>query len=135
MSQLIDELKRDHEAMESMLAKAKDSRISHAEAHKILAAARTSLLAHLKKEDIRLYPVLSNAAQNNGNLKRTMDFYAKDMEEITRTAIAFFDKYAPANAVIDIEFARAFGNLFATLSRRMRNEENTLYQEYEKLNP
>ena len=119
--------------MESMLNKAKDTGISHKEAHKILLAAQASLLAHLKKEDAQLYPVLNKAAANDANLKRTIDFYAKDMEEITGNAINFFQKYASADSVIDIEFARAFGKLFATLTRRQRSEENSLYKEYEKL--
>ena len=135
MARLIDELKKDHAAIESMLAKAKDPSISHKEAHKILLAAQASLLAHLKKEDAQLYPVLNKAALHDGNLKRTVDFYAKDMEEITGNAIDFFKKYAAADAAIDIEFAKAFGKLFSTISRRQRSEESTLYKEYEKLIP
>ena len=133
MARLIDELKQDHAAIESMLTKAKDSSISHKEAHKILLAAQTSLLAHLKKEDLQLYPVLNRAAASDANLKRTVDFYAKDMDEITGNAVEFFKKYAAADSPIDIEFAKAFGKLFSTISRRQRNEENSLYKEYEKL--
>lgn len=135
MARLIDELKKDHAAIEGMLARAKDASISHKEAHKILIAAQASLLAHLKKEDAQLYPVLNRAAASDANLKRTVEFYAKDMEEITGNAIEFFKKYSSADAPIDIEFARAFGKLFATISRRQRSEESSLYREYEKLNP
>ena len=135
MAQLIDELKKDHAAIESMLNKSKDSSISHKEAHRILIEARTSLLAHLHKEDTLLYPALHTAALTNPALKRTLDFYATNMEEITSNAIAFFDKYSAVAAVTDIEFAKAFGNLFSTISIRLRDEENTLYKEYEKLNP
>jgi hypothetical protein len=135
MSRLIDELKKDHAAMEAMLARAKDSSITHKEAHKILIAAQASLLAHLKKEDAQLYPVLNKAAAGDPNLRRTVDFYAKDMEEITSNAIGFFKKYSAADAPIDIEFAKAFGKLFATITRRQRSEETTLYREYEKLMP
>jgi iron-sulfur cluster repair protein YtfE (RIC family) len=135
MARLIDELKRDHAEMEKMLARAKDSSISHQETHKILLAAQASLLAHLKKEDAQLYPVLNKAAASDANLKRTVDFYAKDMEEITGAAVDFFKKYSAPDANIDIEFARAFGKLYSTISRRQRSEENSLYKEFEKLNP
>jgi len=135
MARLIDELKKDHAAIEGMLTRAKDSSISHKEAHKILLAAQASLLAHLKKEDAQLYPVLNRAAASDPSLKRTVEFYAKDMEEITGNAVEFFKKYSAADAPIDIEFARAFGKLFSTISRRQRSEENSLYKEYEKLNP
>ena len=134
MSRLIEELKKDHETIENMLAKAKEPSISHKEAHKILITAKATLLAHLKKEDAQLYPVLNKGALSDATLKRTVDFYAKDMDEITSNAIGFFDKYSPADATIDIEFARAFGKLYSTISIRLRNEEKTLYKEYEKLN-
>ena len=133
MTRLIDELKKDHAAIEGMLARVKDSSITSKEAHSILIAAQASLLAHLNKEDAQLYPVLHQAALSDVALKRTVDFYAKDMDEITRNAVAFFDKYSPADATIDIEFAKAFGRLFATISKRLRNEENSLYREYEKI--
>ena len=135
MAKLIDELKKDHVAISTLLNRVKDPNVSNAEAHKILLSAQASLLAHLKKEDSQLYPVLNNAAKDNAGLKRTVDFYAKDMNEITRKAVEFFDKYSRHDSRIDLEFAKAFGNLFATISGRLRSEESTLYKEYEKLNP
>lgn len=135
MARLIDELKRDHVEIETMLAKVRDNGITSNEAHKILIAARSKLLAHLKKEDIQLYPVLNKEAVNDVTLKRSVEFYAKDMDQITADAVAFFDKYSPADAPIDIEFAKAFGRLYSTISRRLRSEEGTLYQAYEKVHP
>jgi hemerythrin-like domain-containing protein len=134
MARLIDELKKDHAAMATLLDKLKSSSVSNNEAHKILLTAKASLLAHLKKEDTQLYPVLNRAAQSDPSLKRTVDFYAKGMDEITANAVQFFDKYARDDARIDLEFAKEFGNLFATISRRLRSEESTLYKEFEKLN-
>ncbi|MBJ6751472.1 hemerythrin domain-containing protein [Geomonas anaerohicana] len=133
MARLIDELKRDHVAIEDMLNRVKDTSITNKEAHRLLLAAQSTLLAHLRKEDAQLYPVLNQAAQADQALKRTVDFYAKDMDEISGNAVAFFKKYSADDAVIDIEFAKALGRLFATISRRLRSEENTLYAAYEKL--
>ncbi len=135
MARLIDELKRDHVEIEAMLNRVKDTTITNKEAHRILVAAQNTLLAHLRKEDAQLYPVLNRAAQTDQALKRTVDFYAKDMDEISSNAIAFFKKYAADDAPIDIEFARALGRLFATISRRLRSEENTLYAAYDKVSP
>ncbi|HJV65298.1 MAG TPA: hemerythrin domain-containing protein [Geomonas sp.] len=135
MARLIDELKKDHSAITSLLDRLKDSRVTNKEAHQILLSAQASLLAHLKKEDLQLYPVLHGAAEKDPALKRTVDFYARDMDEITRKAGEFFQKYSRDDAPIDIEFAKAFGNLFATISRRLRSEENMLYKEYEKIRP
>lgn len=135
MARLIDELKKDHAAITSLLDRLKDSSVSNSEAHKILLTAQASLVAHLKKEDAQLYPVLSEAAKSDAGLKRTIDFYAKDMDQITHNAVEFFAKYSRHDSRIDLEFAKAFGNLFATISRRLRSEEGTLYKEYEKLRP
>jgi hypothetical protein len=135
MARLIDELKKDHVEITALLDRLKSSSVSNNEAHKILLTAKASLLAHLKKEDAQLYPALNNAAQDNTGLKRTVDFYAKDMDVITKNAISFFDTYSRNDATIDLEFAKAFGNLFATISRRLRSEESILYKEFEKLMP
>ena len=133
MARLIDELKNDHVAIGSLLNRLKDPGVTNVEAHKILLTAQSSLLAHLKKEDSQLYPVLNQAAKQDAALKRTVDFYAKDMEEITGKAVEFFQKYSRPDSRIDLEFAKAFGNLFATISGRLRREETTLYKEFEKL--
>jgi hypothetical protein len=133
MARLIDELKKDHAEISKLLDRVKDPSVTNKEAHKILLSAKMTLILHLKKEDSQLYPVLNRASQQDAALKRTVDFYAKDMDEITRKAIEFFDKYSRDDAPIDLEFAKAFGNLFATISRRLRSEESTLYKEYEKL--
>jgi iron-sulfur cluster repair protein YtfE (RIC family) len=133
MARLIEELKREHAEIARLLDTVKSPKISNAEAHKILLSAKNTLISHLRKEDTQLYPLLNKAAESNTSLKRTVDFYARDMDEITAKAIAFFDKYSKDDAPIDLEFAKAFGNLFATISRRLRSEESTLYLEYEKL--
>lgn len=132
MSALIDELKRQHVEIEKMLEKLKDPRVSNREAHSILLSAQRSLLAHLRKEDAELYPALRRAAAQDSRLKRTVEFYARDMEEITADAGAFFTRYS-GDAEIDREFAKRFGALFATISRRLRSEERTIYDEYERL--
>jgi len=133
MSRLIEELKKDHAEIAKLLEKVRNPQVTNDEAHKILLAAQSSLIAHLKKEDLQLYPVLYRAAEANPGLKRTVDFYARDMAEITGKAVDFFSKYARSESHIGLEFAKDFGNLFATISRRLRSEESTLYKEFQKL--
>ncbi len=133
MATLIDELKKDHAAIAALLDRVKDPKICDEEAHKILLTAQNSLIAHLRREDVELYPALSEAAQHDAGLKRTLDFYARDMDGITRRAVEFFEKYSRRDSRIDREFAKAFGDVFAAISGRLRSEETTLYREYEKL--
>jgi hypothetical protein len=46
----------------------------------------------------------------------------------------FFDKYS-RGAFSDTELQREFENLFTALDKRIRNEEDILYYEYDKINP
>lgn len=131
MNVLIEELKNDHGKIVEVLTKVKNLGTSSKEGQDTLSAAKEGLLAHLKKEDERLYPPLRRAAENSPSLKFTMDTFAKDMEDISKAALDFFGKYAKGGS--GIEFAKDFGRLVGTLSIRIRNEENFLYAEYEKL--
>jgi hypothetical protein len=97
----------------------------------MLLAAKEGLLAHLKKEDEKLYPALREAAENTPSLKQTMDMFAKDMEAISKSAIDFFAKYAKGGT--SSEFANDFGRLTGILGMRIRKEEKIIYAEYEKL--
>jgi iron-sulfur cluster repair protein YtfE (RIC family) len=131
MSKLVEELKRDHVLMVDMLNRVKELGITKKEGQDILISAKASLLAHLKKEDKDLYPALKKAAETNSSVKQTLEIFAKDMEEISKFALQFFDKYSHGGS--GIEFARDFGKLFATLTGRMRKEEDILYREYDKI--
>lgn len=133
MSQLIVELKKEHAAIANILGEASKLGITSKEGQLKLMDAKKGLLAHLKKEDDQLYPALKRAAQNDKNLELTLDVYAKDMDGISKAAIAFFANYAQGGS--GIEFAKDIGGLFSTLKSRIRKEEDVLYKEYDRLNP
>ena len=133
MSKLIDELKREHAVIVDGLAQLMNTVISSKEGQQLLLNVKQSLLAHLRKEDGQLYPVLNKAAEKDSALKQTLDYFARDMAEISETAIAFFDKYSGVGA--DIGFPADFGKLYAALKIRIHREVDVLYAKYEKLNP
>ena len=87
MNTLVEELKKDHEEFVEVLTKVKKLGISSKDGQDMLLAAKGGLLAHLKKEDERLYPALRKAAENTPALKQTLDMFAKDMESISKNAI------------------------------------------------
>ena len=131
MSQLVEELKKEHTVIAETLKKVKSLGVTSEEGQKTLIAAKGGLLAHLKKEDEQLYPILNKAAESDPNLKRTLDWFAKDMNEISKAALDFFDKYSTASS--SMEFAKDFGGLSATLSIRISKEENIIYVKYDEL--
>lgn len=131
MSKLVEELGKEHAVIAETLGKVKSLGLTSEEGQNTLLAAKNGLLEHLKKEDEQLYPVLKNAAESDADLERTLDTFAKDMNEISKAALEFFDKYSTGGS--GMEFAKDLGRLFTTLSQRIRKEENILYQKYDEL--
>jgi hypothetical protein len=132
MSALIEELKKEHSKIVATLDEIEVIGILSKEGKSKLLSVKTHLLTHLKKEDEQLYPALRKEAKSNKQVKNTLELFAIDMEDVSRIVLEFFDKYS--GGVLGMEFHRDFDSLFVALSTRIRNEENILYAEYEKMN-
>ncbi len=131
MSALIEELKKEHSEIIATLKEIKELGVLSEEGLAKLKSAKESLLEHLKKEDERLYPVLKKEAEHNKKLKELLDVFAVDMENVSKVVMEFFDKYS--GDVIDSAVTGAFEDLFAAFQNRLRNEEDILYEEHEKI--
>ncbi|MET1254847.1 hemerythrin domain-containing protein [Aliikangiella maris] len=131
MAKLVDELQQEHQVIIGYLDAIRVAGVTSPEGQSKLQLARKGLLAHLKKEDERLYPLLNKAAQSSPELKRTLEIFAKDMDEISRNAEAFFHKYS--NGGSGIEFAKDFGSLIATLNQRIQKEESVIYKRFNEI--
>ena len=132
MSALIEELKREHAEIIAILNEVKELGILSREGQARLMSAKVHLLAHLKKEDEQLYPVLRKEAEHNKSLKKEVAMFAMDPEYVSRVVSEFFDKYSGGE--IDEDFSVNFESLTAAISTRIRNEEDALYEEYEVIN-
>ena len=133
MSKLIDELREEHTIITATLNKAEKMGVFSNKGQDVLLSAKSALLSHLKKEDDQLYPVLYESAKKDKALKITLDMFAKDMEDISKSVLEFFDKYSEGAS--GMEFSKDYGRLFARLSSRIRREENILYKKYNKITP
>ncbi len=131
MSALIDEFKKDHSEIIDTLKEIKELGVLSEEGQAKLISVKESLLEHLKKEDELLYPVLKKEAEHNKKLKELLDVFAADMENVSRIVMEFFDKYS--EEVTDNAAPEAFEELFAAFRNRLRNEEDILYEEHEKI--
>jgi hypothetical protein len=132
MSELIEEFKKDHAQIMAMLNEVKELGILSKEGQAKLISTKTHLLAHLKKEDEKLYPPLRKEAEYNERLGNTLDLFTLDMETVSSVVQEFFDKYSGGE--IDGNFSENFERLSVALSTRIRNEEDALYEEYEEIN-
>jgi rubrerythrin len=131
MSNLIEELKFEHAKITKALNEVVSIGIGTDEGKEKLMKAKTMLLQHLQKEDEHLYPKLEKAAEEDSQIRHTLESFAKDMEAISKFALDFFEKYEKGGE--GLEFAKEFGHLYTSLSMRIRREENYLYKIFSEL--
>ena len=132
MSALIEELRREHSEILAILSEVKELGILSKEGQAKLMSVKTILLEHLKKEDVKFYPVLYKVAEHNNSLKNVLELFAMDMEIVSRVALEFFDKYS--RGVLGKELQEEFERLIVALRNRIKNEEDILYLEHERMN-
>ncbi len=132
MSVLIEELKEEHSEIVATLNEVKELGIRSKEGQAKLMSAKVSLLAHIEKEEEQFYPVLRKEAEINKQLESILDLLAVGMMDASRVALEFFDKYS--RGVSGKEFPKEFETLFVALGKRIRNEEDILYEEYDMVN-
>ncbi len=132
MSALIEEFKREHSEILAILNEAKELGILSKEGQSKLMSVKEILLEHLWNENERLYPVLWKEAEHNNDIKDVLDLFAVEMENVSIIVQEFFDKYY--GGVIDEDFPREFERFFAAISKRIKDEEDILYDEYDMMN-
>ena len=132
MSALIEELRREHSEILAILSEVEGLGILSKEGQSKIMSVKTILLEHLKKEDVEFYPALYKVVEHNNNLKNTLDLFAMDMENVSRIALEFFDKYS--RGVLGKELQEEFESLIVALRNRIKNEEDILYLEHERIN-
>lgn len=142
MSTLVEQLKADHVQLKQILKKTSDFTKPVADRLNYLGQIKKGLLDHLAKEDRELYPVLRKAAENNQDVRRVLELFAKDLEEVASQALAFFAKYEDVAKVseriqTEVQFAVEFGQdlerLMILLALRIGREETTLYPQFDKV--
>lgn len=97
-----------------------------------LIVLKEILLFHLKLEDKMLYPELKKV---EGDVRKTSDKFSKEMIEISKEALNFFNKYEKvsiSNLIDNLEFKREFENLYNLILKRIKIEEKILYPLYEE---
>lgn len=128
MSQLIEDLKRDHVSLLASLTEVNRLGIVSKDGQDKLALVKNLLLSHLGREDRDLYPVLRAAAASDAKVKATLDSFAKDMDTISKAIMDFFDKYSGGGSGMD--FVMDYGRISGALQSRIKREENMLYKEF-----
>ncbi|WP_321890242.1 hemerythrin domain-containing protein [Paraburkholderia bannensis] len=123
---LIDTLKHDHKEIFRLLDESRALGISTDEGRRKLAMVRGTVLAHLQREDTRLYPALYRHEQT----RELGETYAAEMRSISSEVLQFFDSLE--KGVSGLDFARQMGRVVSHLQQRMTREEVRLYPAYER---
>ncbi len=131
MSALIEEFKREHSEIVAILNKAKELGLLSKEGQVTLMSIKANLLEHLWNENERLYPILWKAAERDKDLKELLDLFAIEMEGVSEVAQQFFNKFY--EGTLDKNFPHKFEEFFTAISKRIKNEEEILFDEYEKI--
>jgi len=128
MSNLIEEFKNEHKIILEILDQVKTLGISSASGQEKLLSAKDLLIAHMKKEDEKYYPALKRAAENNKEIMIMLDYFIKDMEDVSKKAMFLFNKYSQGGDEAD--FAGDVKILYMTLKDRILTEEKTLFEKF-----
>ncbi len=131
MASLINAFKSEHAKITAMLNEVKELGVLSKEGQARLMSIKGHLLAHLKNEDVMFYPVLYKEAEYNERLKSTLDLFALDMEKVSNVVQEFFEKYS--EGAFDEELPAVFERLLEAFKERAKNEEDALYEEYDKI--
>lgn len=131
MTNLTATLKLQHLFVSNLLEAAQWIGVEQFEAQRKLREASARLLAHFKLEDTHLYPILFEAAEYNADLKRTLDFLAKDLAGVSKEVMSFFEQCHKAGR--HHQPTQDIGNILFLLQTRIRREEDTLYDEFDRL--
>ena len=132
MTILIEELRRDHTEIIEALKKAKELGVDTREGQANLMSLKVALLTHLKKEDDHLYPLLRKEAEHNKLIKNALDLCKIDMENVSKIVLELFDRFSKGILRNDIQ--DEFEKVLDALDKRIKNEEEILYKEFEWIN-
>ncbi|MGO4326102.1 hemerythrin domain-containing protein [Cupriavidus sp. 2TAF22] len=126
MTSLIDTMLDEHQRIFAMLDELHALGIGSDAGKKKLVELRQLVVAHLAREDRRLYPPMHRHAQTQPIAQE----YEAEMHVISREVLAFFDSYRQGGD--KLEFARALGRTVSRLRARMTREEIRLYPAFRK---
>jgi hypothetical protein len=121
---MFEEIKKEHTVIIDNLMNIRKKSIHTREGRLELLSARKNILAHIKNEDEKFYPVLKKTAVSDSGLTETLNAFAKDMAVISKYTLDFFESIFTEEG-IDLELAlERFVEVHAT---RIMREEAILY--------
>ncbi len=132
MSALSEGFKKEHAKIIAMLNEVKELGILSKEGQDKILSVKEYLLAHFKNEDEQFFSVLRKEAETNMLLESILALSAIDMKNVSKVVLEFFEKYFRGR-IPDNELQKEFENIYAALGKRIKSEENILYDVYDEV--
>jgi len=134
MSKLTRQLIEEHKEISAILKKLRNLGLSTSESKVLLVKSKANFLAHLSKEDKKLYPPLYEKAKTDESLKRTLNIFADEMKGITDFVLQFYENYTKREDLMKSDnFIKDISKFISALQTRILKEEVALYKLYDKL--
>ena len=131
MSSLIEELKKEHSDIITMLQTVNKMVFQTEEGRRIILSMQKRIQSHLEKENERLYPVIRKASETDERLKKTLYIIEEDMENVKESFLHFYNKFA--NSRSSFKFSKDYKEIIWIIRNRIIREEEILFKEYELL--
>ena len=131
MSEFIDSLRKEHDAIKESLMKISSMDLSSKEARNDLLKIQEVFTRHLQKEDDEMYPRLKEASSSDEQLMSILRYMEDEIKLISQFVFIFFDKYSKRADTVG--FDREFSLICSTLIKRIEKEEEVFFPEYEKI--
>jgi len=125
---LIDELRTEHLDLSVSFGNLRNVDLDSEESRSEFKFLKKTLLEHLRKENEELYPKLREAAFNNIQLQRTIEWFTRDVARTVAVLILFLDTYAEGG--IKVAYMRDFNRLNTILNALIKQEETIIYEEF-----
>lgn len=125
---LVRQMKKQHQHLLDGLRDVQSLGVTTPGAKDKLFKIKELLLTHVKLEDELLYPGLRASADPEA--QRLAELFESEMEDISKDAIAFFEKYVEADH--GTSFSRDIAHLILGIRKRIEAEESLLYPAYEE---
>ncbi len=121
MSDIIKELRNEHIMIIDDIQNIEWLGIYSKEGKIKFFTTKREILAHLEKEDKKLYPFLRKVAESNNKFKKKLDDYSKNEKKVTEFALHFFDTYSVGSS--GTEFKLDCERLYSGLKARILKME------------
>ncbi len=90
---MINELKKEHSIIIDALNEIRKLGSYSREVYNKILSIQEGLLAHLNKEDEKLYPLLRNAVKSNRKLQEKINVFVENIGAVSNAAFDFFGNY------------------------------------------